>query len=332
MSILFFLSIFSFAAGIRLNRWAAIDSINCEQQGRWVLNEDQSTDCMDSTCSALPKFDASEFCKEELHCSSMLMVGDSTMHQKFSLLLSMTDTQKSRNKKSHKHKFFYEDPTHEVEINRQIMDAPDYHQNCSFSSHPICQASCPEKVQLTYIRHDHLNGLKYGHDKTSQCDNWKDHMKDHPHLMLGTGTHVGDHPDLMNNVGNIWESRAQDLFEFLQEKHPKGIVWTPAYYGLSAWNKACPQKELWKERPVRQDEIDTSKFDGSWLAISKMNKVYKDMIKKFLPDVLILDHEEAMSMRSDCRKDFIHQTTTSKASPIHWQIRNLQYLMHSKQN
>lgn len=321
-----------FALGLRIAN-------DCDQQGRWIMSGNGSSDRVDTNCKVPPKFDVHKFCTEQLQCSSMLIVGDSTMQQKFFVLATEME-QTSSLELSVQFDFpfsIYEDFTL---YNPRPRKAGDYNVSCNLAtsvkhksrtirsmySSQICQKSCAPKVDLTFIRHDHLNGLKYGDLDIVQCDNWKNEVSKYAHLMIGTGTHVGDHPDLLKNKDNVWESRAKDLFQFLSGTRPKGIIWTPAYYGVVGNTAKCPDPHLWKDRPQSASEINTDLFGGSWARISEINKMYKNAVKQFLPEALILDHEDALSMRVDCRRDPIH-FASGPASPLHWQIRHLQYLM-----
>lgn len=312
-----------FVIGLRIQQpLKSIDSAS-DSCNHWVLNKDGSTDFIDASCNTFPKFDAHKFCTEQLQCSSMLMVGDSTMWQKFGMLMELLN----------------EEPPNVEHVGNLNLYNPhntqirNYTMKCGLKTRrPVCRQSCGNsQVFVSYMRHDHLNGRKYGEDKKSQCDDWKDHMKDFTHLVLGTGAHVGDHPELTENRDNVWDSRARELFELLWKAHPQNVVWTPAYTGLPKYSHECPDQGMWKEKPLHEDEIDTNMFGGSWLPMSRMNKVYKDVIKEFLPKSLIWDSEKELSMRGDCRKDFIH-LMGGASSPLAWQMRQLQQLMNNSKN
>ena len=121
-------------------------------------------------------------------------------------------------------------------------------------------------------------------------------------LFLSTGTHLNDHADLRSNKNKVWESRTAALVEALKPEHPTHVVFRTSWFGLENYHTCpCPNPNA-MHAPLAIGD----RFSGSWKNIAKFNVVFKKTLAQMWPGAVVLDVERILSMRPDCRKDFIH--------------------------
>lgn len=323
------------------------DSLACDpkrygREGKWVDSKSEwSFVWEDKHCGILPAFDKKTFCQESLKCKSMLFVGDSTSSMHYFMTWELLHWEKGLKK-------FSGDSIHPDGSLIAGVTKEDFSNDCGAPHHngepntrSICESECKDPVNITLIRHDHLNGYKFPdvpnfHSTRTAC-HWKPALASHPWVVMSTGTHVNDDMKLLQNQGGVWEKTADSLFSFLAKAHPRGLIWRTAhtgYYNKSGCGGAgypchrtagnCPMPELIRNSPLPEHEIDGELFRGSWRKIPAINKVYKDSLFQHLPNAVLMDAEPLMSMRPDCRVDPIHYDWHQKATPLHMWARMLQ--------
>mmetsp|Transcript_93285 Transcript_93285/g.253038 ORF Transcript_93285/g.253038 Transcript_93285/m.253038 type:complete len:349 (-) Transcript_93285:62-1108(-) len=308
------------------------------QEGRWV-DTGATLDWDDKRCGRLPELDVAHFCSEKLQCKDLLVVGDSTSFQFYRVMNESLNQRKQSSgnrvpptmllNMSHGwipdaletgFNSFQTRPVKQSEFFMKCKEDPEKN-----TREQVCQDSCPKPVTITYMRHDHLNGPEYSWSPKSACE-WYPELDKHEWVVLSYGTHVNDHTDLLYNKNGIWEKRAEDLFRMLKEKHPHGLIWRTAYYGLTDYSEEpCPNKALVKAAPLTREQI-ADKFNDSWKKIAELNKLYKEKLQEAGLQAVVLDIENLFSMRPDCRKDYIHYGDI-KQSVAAIYPRMMQYLM-----
>jgi hypothetical protein len=298
---------------------AACEPDKFGQEGRWV-DTGATLDWDDKRCGRLPQLDVSRFCSEKLQCKDMLVVGDSTSYQFYrvmnaSLRQGMVQSSGGRvpptmlfNASSGYVPDALENGFNSMQT--RPVSGKEFFMQCKVDPEKnwrehVCQESCPKPVTITYVRHDHLNGPGYSWSPKSACE-WYPELDKHEWVVLSYGTHVNDHVNLLNNKHGIWEKRADNLFRMLKERHPHGLIWRTAYYGLTDYSvEPCPNKALAKSAPLRTEQI-ADKFNDSWKKIAELNKLYKEKLQEAGLKAVVVDIEKLFSMRPDCRKDYIH--------------------------
>jgi len=322
---------------------AACEPEKFGRDGRWV-DTGKTLDWDDQRCGRLPQFDAARFCSEQLQCKDMLVVGDSTSYQFYHVMNESLNQRKQSSGRREAASVLlnvssrpgYVPDALETGFNKmqtRAVQQKDFFFKCKPNTlektwrEEVCQDSCPKPVTITYVRHDHLNGPEYSWTPKSACE-WYPELDKHEWVVLSYGTHVNDHVDLLDNKQGILEKRADDLFRVLKEKHPHGLIWRTAYYGLTDFSvEPCPNKALVKAAPLTREQI-ADKFNDSWKKISDLNKLYKEKLQEAGLQAVVLDIENLFSMRPDCRKDYIHfEVDTIKQSAAAIYPRMLQKLM-----
>jgi len=307
--------------------------------GHW---EDSKTEWgfvfKDDQCGVLPEFSTETFCKEKLQCENLLMVGDSTISEFYFMLWETMNRKTTGVKQQH----FDGEGIHIEGPVAEGYSKEEFATECGKplergepNQRSICQEHCGEKkVHMTLIRHDHLNGKKYGAGTRAACA-WKQELASHPWVVLHTGTHLNDATDTLMNTDNLWETRSDALFSHLKEVHPNNIIWRTASIGLSAHqmnsdahsgHMKCPDPQYIRRWPLRESEIG-SEHMGSWKKFGAFNKVVTTKLREHLPDAVVLDIEPMMSMRGDCRTDPIHFNWHDQGAGCHMWVRMLQNFM-----
>merc|ERR1719183_513391 len=195
------------------------DGLACDpkrygREGKWVDTKSEwSFVWDDKQCGMLPEFDKKTFCQESLKCKSMLFVGDSTSSMHYFM------TWETLFPESSVHGRFDGEGIHPDGQPINGVNNSDFANDCGrpqYRGEPntrsICQEHCKNEVNITLIRHDHLNGPKfmemvprYQPNASRTLCAWKQELPRHPWVILTTGTHVNDAPRLLNNTGGVWE-------------------------------------------------------------------------------------------------------------------------------
>ena len=70
-----------------------------------------------------------------------------------------------------------------------------------------------------------------------------------------------------------------------------------------------------RQAPLPRANI-SPRYGGSWRKISYFNELVKATLREAWPNLPILDAEHMMSMRADCRGDWLHFVDDNLKSPI----------------
>lgn len=251
----------------------------------------QQYEWLDDECGVVPEFDARRFCQEALGCSSMLIVGDSTSVQVYEVLataLGHTDCAPFRRNLGNK------------------RCGPARELPCA-----VCEAHCARPVRITFFRHDHLDGPDFVDDPKVKndklCNHWRTMIDDYEYLLLSTGSHVNDAAEYNSNEGHNWEKGMTSLLNFLKERHPRNVLWRTCWYGINeTWRTPCPGGDHMRAAPRQRHEISEN-YRDSWKHISDFNTMFRSLSAEQWPGgVAMLDVENMLGMRSDCRMDHLH--------------------------